>query len=120
VQCGSLLLAHLGGHGLWPVGPVIGVVLPPMWHRGHKGQAMPGISRGEQKKILVAIPRTSQDCGREPQESFVLWRLPGVARPSAAPTGAARGLGGQRRSRLGGDTDLAVLDGHAGLSSRRP
>src|ERR1700729_2609355 len=30
-------MAHLGGHGLWPVGPVIGVVLPPLWHRGHKG-----------------------------------------------------------------------------------
>jgi hypothetical protein len=30
-------VAHLGGHGLWPLGPVVGVVLPPLWHQGHKG-----------------------------------------------------------------------------------
>jgi hypothetical protein len=38
-------LAHLGGHGLWPVGPVLGVVLPRLWHGGHKGQAMAGARR---------------------------------------------------------------------------
>jgi hypothetical protein len=87
LQCERRLVAHSGGHGLWSVGPVIGEAPPSLWHRGHKGQAMPGISLEEQREILVGITRTPQDCGREPQVSFVLWRLPGVARPSAAPTG---------------------------------
>jgi hypothetical protein len=33
-------LAHLGCHCLWLVGPVIGVVLPPLWRQGHKRQSM--------------------------------------------------------------------------------
>ena len=41
LQCMSLLLAHLGGHDLWPVGPVVGVVLPPLWHQGHKARLAP-------------------------------------------------------------------------------
>src|SRR5258707_12947930 len=27
-------MAHLGSHGLWRLGPVLGVVLPPLWHQG--------------------------------------------------------------------------------------
>jgi hypothetical protein len=60
-------MAHLGGRGLWPVGPVIGVVLPPLWHRGHKGQAIHGILRGGAEGDPVAIARTPQGCGREPR-----------------------------------------------------
>jgi hypothetical protein len=77
-------LAYLGGHG--------------------PGQAMSRISRGEQKEILVAIPRNA--LARTAVESpRILLRFGGprgVARPSAPPTGAARGLIGQRRSRLAG------------------
>ena len=36
-------MAHLGGHGVWPLGPVVGVVLPPPWHRGHRASQLAGI-----------------------------------------------------------------------------
>src|ERR1700683_2567390 len=51
-------LAHLGGHGLWPLGPVQAIrrILPP----------------GAIMKRPGAIP-SPHDCGREPQDSIALW-----------------------------------------------
>jgi hypothetical protein len=82
--------------------PVIGVVLPPLWRRGHKGQAMPRIPPGAiiKRGDPVAILRNPQGCGREPQDSFALlvagagrldWRRTDELRTSGGP-GLALGL----------------------------
>jgi hypothetical protein len=39
-------LAHSGDDGGPSWRPVIGVVLPPLWHQGHKGQPMPRTAAG--------------------------------------------------------------------------
>jgi hypothetical protein len=113
-----------GGRPSWR--PLIGVVLPPPWHPGHKGQAMPRISlaqfdrigagpprgprgrlsrsglpsagaRPRARPIILAIPEAS-DRGREPQDSFALsWAARRGGSASAAPSGSARGLEGLRR-----------------------
>jgi hypothetical protein len=53
VQCVGPEVAHLGDGGRPSWRRVVGVVLPPVWHQGHKGQS---------------VPRT-QDRGRGPQGS---------------------------------------------------
>jgi hypothetical protein len=42
---GGRLLAHTGDGRRPSWRPVIGVVLPPLWHQGHKGQPMPHYPR---------------------------------------------------------------------------
>ena len=39
LHCMSLDMAHLGDGGRPSWRPLIGVVLPPLWHQGHKGNA---------------------------------------------------------------------------------
>jgi hypothetical protein len=58
-------MAHLGIQPVRSWGPVVGVVLPPLWHQGHKGQPMPRTAAGQRP----------QDRGR------------GHQAPVAAPTG---------------------------------
>jgi hypothetical protein len=66
-------LAHLGDGGRPSWRPLIGVVLPPLWHQGHKGATYaPDRCAGQ-------LP---QDRGRGPQA------------PVAAPTGSARAPSG--------------------------
>jgi hypothetical protein len=57
-------MAHSRDDGRPSWRPVIGVVLPPLWHQGHKGQFMLRISRGGDP---VATPQ----------------KRPGTARPAA-------------------------------------
>jgi hypothetical protein len=93
-------VAHLGGHGLWPAGPVIGGVLPPLWHQGRKGQPMPRISRGgnHKKADPVAIPARAPARMRQQREGKPkppAWRPLDVS-GGAAP--APRSVLGERPS----------------------
>jgi hypothetical protein len=40
--------------------PVIGVVLPPLWHRGHKGQPRPRTGRCRSARLLARIDRADR------------------------------------------------------------
>jgi hypothetical protein len=88
-----------GGGRYWPISAAraSGRGLPPPWHRGHKGASLcPGSpAGGNYKKGTIAIPRTRQDCGREPQDSIALlgagaWACP---RATAGAVGARDGDG---------------------------
>jgi hypothetical protein len=44
-----------GGRPSWR--PVLGVVLPPLWHQGHKGNLCPGLPRGNYRRTAAEGPR---------------------------------------------------------------
>ena len=72
------VVAHLGDGGRPSWRPVIGVVLPPLWHQGHKGQSMPRTSRGGQ------LPRVPPEV-----LTYVLLRAANPARDPKPRTAAA-------------------------------
>jgi hypothetical protein len=66
LRCERRLLAHSrdGGRPSWP--PVIGVVLPPLWHQGHSAQDLPpgAIIKREPRSDPQNLPRTAVEAPR--------------------------------------------------------
>jgi hypothetical protein len=83
-------MAHLGDGGRPSWRPVIGVVLPPLWHQGHKGQPMPRTPGPRQR----------------PQA------------PVAAPTGSARGPEAYPWGGLGRSAPARWGGHHGGVGAR--
>jgi hypothetical protein len=55
-----LLLSHLGDGGRLSWRPVVGVVLPPLWHKATRGSLCPGLPRGP----MTPGPRQRASSGR--------------------------------------------------------
>jgi hypothetical protein len=86
------LLAHLGDGGRPNWRPLIGVVLPPLWHQGHRGTLCPGSPAGAIRTAQRAPGSGGRTDWHQRRVPGVPYGLPGailgVVNAWAASTGA--------------------------------
>jgi hypothetical protein len=99
LQRGIPQLAQGGDAGRRPRRPVSGVDLPPLWHRGHGGQAMPRISR---RGAITLGPRQEGPRLQWPHR-------PVPQPPSGGPGWSVQRDGDGRRGRVGLDPGARVV-----------